>query len=245
MKGLTAIYRRELAGLFVGPLAWLLLCIALFLNGYLFVLYLKTSNGDVDIATRWALGESWVFWALLILFPPLLTMRMISEEARSGILEFLLTAPVTDAAVVAGKFLAATTFMALLWASIFVYALTLGSLGHAPDLGLVACGWIGAVLASGFFCAIGLFASSLTQTPVVAAFAAVVFNIVIVIAPLLAGLSDRPWVRQAVGRIDVLGHHKSSFLMGVFDTAYVVFFVAWTALFLFLCVRSVETRRWR
>src|SRR5439155_26824412 len=167
------------------------------------------------------LGESWVFWALLVLFPPLLTMRMISEEARSGILEFLLTAPVTDAAVVLGKFLAATTFMALLWASIFVYALTLGALGPAPDLGMVACGWIGAVLASGFFCAIGLFASSLTHTPVVAAFAAVVFDIVVVIAPLLAGLSGRPWVRQAVGRIDVLGHHKSSFLMGVFDTAYV------------------------
>ena len=251
MSGLLAIYRREVAGLFVGPLAWALLFIALFLNGYLFVFYLGTSNGDVDVAVRWALGESWVFWALLILFPPLLTMRMISEEARSGILEFLLTAPVTDAAVIAGKFLAATTFMAILWSSVFVYALVLKSLGVAPDFGVLLGGWIGAMACSAFFSAIGLLMSSLTNTPILAAFAAVIANIAVVIAPMLSSLIPWPWLRDVLGllgyprRFDVLDHHKSSFLLGVFDTSYAVFFVAWTAFFLFLTVRSLEARRWR
>ena len=68
----------------MGPLAWVLLCIALALNGFVFVLYLKLSNGDLDVATRFEFGESFVFWAVVVLFPPLLTMRMISEEARSG-----------------------------------------------------------------------------------------------------------------------------------------------------------------
>ncbi len=245
MKGLGAIYRRELAGLFVGPLAWVLLFIATLLQGWLFVLYLRSSGGDVDIALNWTLGESWVFWALVILAPPLLTMRMISEESRTGILEFLLTAPVTDAAVVAGKFLAAASFMALLWATVFVYAGVLGSLGMPPDWGLLAGAWLGACLASALSCAVGLLASSLTSTPIVAAFGAIVANLVLILAPLLSGLSDQPWVRRAIARVDVIDHHKNAFLAGVIDSAYLAFFLAWTALFLFLAVRVVEARRWR
>jgi ABC-2 type transport system permease protein len=245
MSGFLAIYRRELAGLFVGPLAWILLCIALVLNGYVFVLYLKLSSGDLDVATRYEFGESFVFWAMLVLFPPLLTMRMISEEARSGLLEFLLTAPVTDAAVVCGKFAAALTFMGLMWASVFVYACTAGALGPGADWGILAGGWIGAALASALFCAIGLLSSSLTGTPIVAACAAIVANLVVVLLPLLARLSDAPWVGGIAGRLDVGAHLKNSFVLGIFDSAYVLFFAAWTALFLFIAVRAVEARRWR
>ena len=245
MRGLAAIFRRELAGLFVGPLAWVLLTIALALNGYLYVVYLKSSGGDVDAALRLASGDSFMFWALSVLFPPLLTMRMISEEARSGLLEFLLTAPVTDAAVVLGKFLAATTFMALLWGAVFVYAAVTHAVGPPVDWGIQACAWLGAVLASALFCAIGLCASSLTSTPIVAAFGAIVVDLAIVIAPLLALLTEARWIRDAVARIDVRAHLEDSFLIGVLDTSYLVFFVAWTALFLFLATRAVEARRWR
>ncbi|MBL8862994.1 MAG: ABC transporter permease [Planctomycetes bacterium] len=245
MSGFLAIARRELAGLFVGPLAWALLSIALLLQGWLFVLYLRTSGGDVDLSLRFALGESWAFWALLILVPPLLTMRMISEESRTGLLEFLLTAPVSDAAVVAGKFAAATLFLALLWATALVYALTTAGLGVPPDWGALLGGWLGAVACSALFVAVGLFASALTSTPIVAAFAAVILNLVFVTAPLLGGLSDQPAVRRAVARIDVIDHHKSAFLAGVLDSSYLIFFVAWTLFFLFLAVRAVEARRWR
>ncbi|MCY2961492.1 MAG: ABC transporter permease [Planctomycetota bacterium] len=245
MRGWIAITRRELAGLFVGPLAWALLFIAVLLQGWLFVLYLKTSGGDVDLALRWTLGESWVFWALLILVPPLLTMRMISEESRTGILEFLLTAPVSDAAVVLGKFTAAVVFLGLLWSTAFLYGLAVSSLGIAPDWGALAGGWLGAVLCSALFSAIGLCASAMTSTPIVAAFGAIVLNLVFVTAPLLAGLSDQTWVRAAVARVDVIDHHKGSFLAGVLDTSYVAFFAAWTAFFVFVAVRAVEARRWR
>jgi ABC-2 type transport system permease protein len=244
MRGILAIYRREMAGLFYGPLAWVLLALAFVLNGYLFVLYLKSSGGNVDLAVRLALGESWAFWVLLILVPPLLTMRMVSEESKSGILEFLLTAPISDMAVIVGKFLAATTFMALLWSGVFLYALVLRSLGVAPDMGVLVGGWLGAVLASALFSAVGLLASALTNTPVLAAFAAVLANLVIVIAPLLSNLSDDPALRRAVRRIDVIDHHTNSVRLGVFDTSYAVFFVAWTALAIFLTVRALETRRW-
>lgn len=245
MRGVIAITRRELAGLFVGPLAWALLFIAVLLQGWLFVLYLKTSGGDVDLALRWTVGESWVFWALLVLVPPLLTMRMISEESRTGILEFLLTAPVSDAAVVTGKFIAAVVFLAILWSTVFVYGLVVASLGVAPDWGALLGGWLGAVLCSCLFCAVGLCTSAMTSTPIVAAFGAIVVNLVLVTAPLLTGLSDQVWIRRAVARIDVIDHHKSAFLHGVLDTSYVAFFAAWTLFFVFLAVRAVEARRWR
>lgn len=245
MRGTIAIYRREIAGLFLGPLAWLLLALAFLLNGYVFVLSLKTTGGDVDAAVALAMGRSWVFWALLVLLPPLLTMRMISEESRNGLLEFLLTAPVSDAAVVLGKFLAALTFLAILWSSIAVYAFALAGLGVAPDTGVLFGSWMGAVLVSGLFCAIGLCASSMTNTPVLSAFAAILVNIAVVISPLLVRLWDQRWLHNLIARIDVIDHHTSAFLLGVLDTSYVVFFAAWTALFLFLTVRILEARRWR
>jgi ABC-2 type transport system permease protein len=244
MKGLLAIYRRELSGLFLGPLAWILLGIALLLNGYLFTLYLKSAAGDLDVAMRYSLGDSFVFWVLVVLVPPLLTMRMISEESRSGMIEFLLTAPVSDAAVVVGKFLAATTFMGLLWGAVFVYVITVTTVGPAADWGALVSGYAGALLVSGLFTAIGLFASSLTSTPIIAAFAAIVFNLVLVLLPLFAGLSDFPWFTRLVAHVHVIDHLKSAFLIGVLDSAYVVFFVAWTALFLFAAVRALEARRW-
>ncbi|MBI5363107.1 MAG: ABC-2 transporter permease [Planctomycetes bacterium] len=244
MSGVLAIYRRELAGLFMGPLAWILLCIALVLNGYLYSVYVKFGT-DVDAALRMVLGNSIAFWVLVILFPPLLTMRMLSEESRSGLLEFLLTAPVTDAAVVTGKFLAAVTFMALLWSSVFVYAFVTAIGGPPADWGLVVGGWLGATLCSALFCSIGLFTSSLTSVPVAAALSAVVLDIGVVALPLLAGLSDAPAVMRLVRRVHVLDHLQNSFLFGVLDTAYVAFFLAWSALFLFFTVRSVESRRWR
>ena len=242
MSGLLPIWRRELAALFLGPLAWTLLCIAFLLDVWLFDSQLVASSGDVDVAVRQGLVVS-IYVA--IVGAPLVTMRMISEESRAGLLEYLLTAPVSDAAVVTGKFLAATSFFAILAGSTFVHALVLGSQGIAPDPGVVLAGWLGIVLFSGFLCAIGLLASSLTSTPIVAAFAGVVVDLVIVLTPWLARLSGSPWATRAAQRMDVTDRLSSSFLLGALDSAHIVFFAAWTAFLLFLCVRTIEARRWR
>lgn len=242
MRGLLPIWRRELAALFLGPLAWTLLFLAFLLVGLLFVEHLKSGGGDVDQALRFA--QVLTFY-VAVFAAPLVTMRMISEESRAGLLEYLLTAPVADAAVVTGKFLAAASFFAILAGVVFVLAFALSLQGVAPDLGTLVAGWIGVVLASGLFCAIGLLASSLTSTPIVAAFAAVVLDLGLVLAPQLARLSSSAWVQGASSRVDVTGHLSSSFLRGSIDSAHAVFFVAWTALLLFFAVRAVETRRWR
>lgn len=245
MKGLVAIYRRELAGLFVTPLAWVLVCIALFLNGWIFLAYLQGYGGDVDVALRMAFGGSWIFWGSLAFLPPLLTMRMLSEEARSGLLEFLLTAPVTDAAVVCGKFLAALTVMTVLWAAMLGYAVAVHALGTPPDWAVVLGGLLGMVLTSALFCAIGILWSAVTPTPLLAAFFAFVTSLAFLLVPFLRGLTHTEWVLAAIERVNVVGHFQRSFLMGVLDTAPVVFLATWTALVVFAAVRLVEMRRWR
>ena len=177
MSGLGAIFRRELSGLFFQPLAWALLFLALLLNGFLFTYYLRLADGDVSSAMLLSLGQSWLFWGLLCVLCPLITMRMVSEETRSGVLEFLRTAPVTDAAVVTGKLLAATVFFAVLWGAVPVYGVVVDSLGVTPDWGQLMTAYAGAVLLSALFCALGLLASTLTSTPALAAFLAFLLNV--------------------------------------------------------------------
>jgi ABC-2 type transport system permease protein len=249
MAGTWTIYRRELAGLFLGPLAWVLLALALLVNGYFFAWwYLPAMQGDVGESLRLALGLSWPFWLLMVLLPPLITMRMISEESSSGMLEFLLTAPVRDGAVVLGKLLAATTLMAILWSSALVYALAVTGLGTPPDWGPVWTGVAGAALVSALFCALGLVASACTSTPILAAFLALVFEIVLLSVPLLAqqiGLPRDHWLRQSLVSFDVIARFQGSFVVGVIDSHHLVFFGAWTAFLAFLATRLLEARRWR
>ncbi len=247
MRGLVTIYRRELAGLFFAPLAWILFCLTLFYNAFVFLLALKQYGGHVNLALEVTLGGGWPFWVLAAFLPAALTMRMISEESRSGMLEFLLTAPVSDAAVVVGKALAATTVLALIWLSVPLYALLLHVLGTPPDWGQVLTGFVGAVLVSALFSALGLVWSALTGTPLLALLLAVIANVGVLLLPLagelLRGLAPGP-VDWATTRISVIDNLQSSFVTGAFDTAHVVFFVAWTGVFLFAAIRIVEARRW-
>jgi len=244
MRGAWTLYRRELAGLFLSPLAWVLLLVAYLLDGWFFWGGLQASRGDVTPAFEFLIGGSIPFWTLIALVPPLLTMRMISEESRTGMIEFLLTAPVSDWAVIVGKFGAAVTVMALLWLVAPLDAAVVQSLGVDPEWPRVIGAYVGSVLTSSLFCALGLLFSALTSTPLLAAYLGVVTNLTILVVPFLVAAAGSNWLGTIVKPIDVIAHFQSSFLIGVLDTGVVVFFLAWTAAFLFLSARVLEARRW-
>lgn len=247
MSGALTIYRRELAGLFLSPLAWILFFLVLLFNGLVFLHALESeSAGNVDDALALVLGGGLPFWILCALLAPLITMRMISEESKSGLLEFVLTAPVGDAALVLGKALAATTFFAALWGCAPLYGLCVQALGAAPDWGVLLCAWLGATLVCALFTSIGLAASALSDTPLVAAFLATLVDLAFFWgAKLGRGARQRsPLADWLLGKLDVTAAYQSSFQTGALDSAHVVFFVAWSAAFLFLAVRLVESRRW-
>ena len=262
MRGAWILFRRELAGLFLSPLAWVLLLVSLLVNGAFFYLYLSATEGDVTYSLQLASGLGTSFWALLVVLPPLLAMRLVSEESRTGTLEYLLTAPVSDTSVVAGKFLAATTFMALLLLSVPLYGAGIHLLGVRPDWGALVGGYVGSVLAAALFVAIGMLASTATSTPLLAAFLGFVACSVWLTLPLLANLITSqlgsllaPWPeavelletysRTVFEQMNVAGHLQRSFMRGVFDTSELVFFGSWVLFFLFLTVRVLEMRRWR
>lgn len=248
MNGLWTIYRRELQAFFVTPLAWLLLCIALPFNGFVFTLILNDYRGDLTPSILFVMGNAWSFWAFLVFLPPILTMRSISEESKSGILEFLLTAPVTDAAVVIGKLLAATTVLALFWSSGLMYGMLAWIMGTRPDWAAVLVSYFGAILASALFLSIGLVASAVSSTPLIAALLALIFNGMLMLLPFLDVLlpwSQLRWLDGLVSHIDVVKNFQGSFTLGVLDSYHVGFFLVWTAFFTFLAIRLLESRRWR
>ena len=247
MRGLSVIFRRELAGLFLTPLAWVLLVFAVGLNGILLIMRLSSSGGDVDGSLNSLLGLGGAYWMLMVILPPLLTMRSISEEASSGQLEFLLTAPVTDTAVVLGKHLAVAAFLAVMWSSVPLCGAVLEWLGSSPDWGQLGMGYFGAVLTGTLFASVGMVASALSSTPLLAAFLGFIFNLGLLLLPFgaqsLGGTFGGLFV-EVGERLKILLHLQTSFMRGAFDTADLVFFLAWTGLFLFAAVRLVEARRW-
>lgn len=262
MKGTFVIYRRELASLFRAPIGWMLLVLTLAFNGFLFYAYLGGSGGNVTESLEAAMGGSPVFWAFLLFLPPLLAMRMLAEESGNGNLEYLLTAPVSDAAVVLGKHLAATTFLAILWTSVLMYGVAIQFAGVTPDWAGHLCTWLGAVLASSLFLSISLLASCLSGTPLLAAFLAFLACVCWLLAPSLVELvmsqlrslleaeagglvTAENWIRSAFEKMNVLKHFSTSFRLGVLDSSELVFFLTWPAFFLFLTVRALEARRWR
>ena len=260
MSGTLVVARRELSGLFKAPFTWAILLIVLFLNALFFNAFLG-GNGNVGDALEQTM-TGFTFWVWMVFLPALLAMRLIAEESRTGTLEYLLTAPVSDVAVVVGKFLAATAFLSVLWTSSLMYAGMVDVVGGRPDWSAIFGTWIGTVFVSALFVAIGMFASTFTSTPLLAAFLSMVACVGWLLVPILAQealgylvplLAKTAEARQEitdiavsiVGNMDAYGHFQRSFRLGIIDTAEIVFFLSWTALFLFLTARSIEARRWR
>jgi ABC-2 type transport system permease protein len=241
------IARRELASFFFSPIAYGIATIVLFLNGVFFYIYLthEQIDGDLRQAIPLLYGGFLFYWFLALLVPPLLTMRLFAEEKRSGTIEMLMTAPVTDVSVVLGKYLAVVGYYLALWLPTLLYSLLLRSLGGDPDLGLVAAGLLATLLSGALFLAIGLFTSACTSNQVLAAAAGLVLNLVLFFLPLLATLAIRPATKDLLERYSIYEIFLSGFLTGLVDTAHVVYFLSLAGFFLFLTVRVVEARKWK
>ena len=159
-----------------------------------------------------------------------------------------------------GKFLAATGFLAVIWSSSLVYAVSLDLAGGPPDWPAVLGTWFGTILVSGLFVSIGMLAATSTSTPLLAAFLSMVASLMWMAIPFLAArlmdylvpLLTSSAEEQAalvermagvVASMDALRHFSRSFQMGILDSAEVIFFLTWTGFFLFLTARSIEARR--
>jgi gliding motility-associated transport system permease protein len=161
MKQVLHIFKKEFYAYFLSPIAYIVISIFLVVTGWFFFSTFFIYN----------MASMRNFFAMMpIIFSfvaPAVTMRLFAEELNVGSYELLLTMPVTIRQVVIGKFLAGAVFMAMMLLPTVLYPLTISFLADL-DWGPVVGGYIGAVMLAGSFCAVGLFASSLTRNQIIA-----------------------------------------------------------------------------
>jgi ABC-2 type transport system permease protein len=228
---------REIRNLFLAPLAWIVLGIAQLITGLMFVTGLLNYEPGMS-ATGAIVKPMFGLSTIVLLFAvPMLTMRSFAEERRYKTLVLLFSAPVSMTEIVLGKFLGVVTVLSAMYGLILVMALTL-FIGTSVDLGLLAAQTIGSLLMLSSFCAIGVYMSARTDSPILA-------------AVLTFGLFFLLWLIEflreylgptVLGLVSVIGHYIT-FLEGIVDTADVIYYILFTALFLGLCIRHLDMKR--
>ena len=241
---LTLIW-REIETIFYSPFSYIVLLMFLLLNGYSFFISLPDSQGNVSDAIRYFLGLSWMSWLGMIFIPPIITMRLLADEKKSGSIELLMTAPVTEGQVVLAKFLGAFFFYVVLWLPSLLYIIIIKRYGAIPDNGIILSSYAGIFLLGASFIALGVFTSSLSANQIVGAITALVLNLLIFFIPLLSMAIQWTEMRRVLQQLWVLSHFGFSFSKGVVDSFHVAFYGGLTLFFLFLAVRSLEARKWR
>ena len=239
MKGVWSVFRRELAGYFNTPLAFVFIVIFLFLTG-IFTFYLGNffERGQADLKPFFQFHP----WLYLFLVPAV-SMRLWAEERRSGSIELLLTLPMPLSASVLGKFLAAWAFIAIALALTFPMWLTVAYLGQ-PDHGVILAGYIGSVLMAGAYLAIGACISATTKNQVIAFVVSVVVCFLFTVsgAPMVLDFFASWAPQTAVDTIASFSFltHFNSIVDGVIDVRDAVYFASLIAFWLFANLVAVQ-----
>ena len=237
MSNALAIAWKESKSYFSTPTAYIVGAMFLVLTGIFFVDDVTGRNPEASVRGF----VNWTSFFLLFLVP-LLTMRLLAEEQKMGTLELLLTAPVRDWEVVVGKYLASLLTIVVTVALTLFYVFLLYWYGD-PDTGPILSSYLGLLLHGAAALAVGLLASSLSSNQIVAA---VVGMSILLTLSFIDGVADLvSGVAAEVLDGLALDSHFTDFTRGVVDTGHVLYYVSLAAVFLFLTVRSLETRRWR
>ena len=243
------ILRKELKSMFASPMGWVILSLLMlafgmnFLNGidsYFAVMQGAMRPAERIGVTQFVGEKLFSFAAFLALFAvPLLSMRLISEERRSLTLPFLFSAPVSLTDIVLGKFLGLVIFLSVLVVYIAIMLFALSPWAEI-DTGYILANSFGLLLLIASFSAAGLYFSSMTQQPVVAA-------ILTFIALFALMFLDRFFAGDPSNTLASLSltRHFQSFSGGLIDTGDIAYFVLFIVTFLTLTVRRLDADRLR
>ena len=228
---------KETKSYFGTPAAYVVGAMFLALTGVFFVAEITSPFAEANV--REIVDRASFF---IIFLAPLLTMRLLAEEQKLGTLELLLTSPVRDWEVVIGKYLASLLILAAILSATLYYVLLLYAFG-SPDTGPILSGYFGLLLYGAAALAIGLLGSSLSGNQIVAAVVGIAILLMLSYVDRIGELVEGV-VRQIVEGMS-MNSHIVDFTRGVIDLSSVVYFLSLTAVFVFLAIRSLETRRWR
>lgn len=231
---------RELRNMFLSPLAWVILAIMEMIFAILFMAdvieYLQQPRADG--VTRFIVSPLFGWAAILLIFViPLLTMRLISEERRNKTLALLFSAPITMTEIILGKYLGIVMYLLIMVLAMLLLPMSL-MFSSSLDFGMIATSVLGLVLLLCSIAAIGLFMSTLTQSPALAAIMAFGAVFLLLIFEAIANWLDNP----VTAYISIFRHYLP-FVEGVFDTADALYYVLIIVVFLVLSIRRLDLDR--
>jgi gliding motility-associated transport system permease protein len=215
MRQILLIFQKEFKDYFLSPIAYIVIAGFLLVIGWIFFSSFFVM-GQVDMRTFF--NRLPFLFALVV---PIITMRLFSEELNVGSYELLLTLPVTFNDIILGKFLAAVAFVAAILIPTLSYAIFISFLGDM-DWGVIAGGYIGAVLMGAAYAAIGLFTSSLTRNQIIACIVAMMICAVLAIIDKM--LFFLPQSILNVAAYLGTGYHFENIAKGIVDTRDLVYF---------------------
>ncbi len=248
MRSFFTLWRKELAAYFLSPIAYVVTIFFLVVTGFSFWLMADLmARAPTGVTAMRDLFSSIFFWIAMLIVAPVLTMRLLAEEKRSGTIETLMTAPVRDSAVVLAKFAGALTFFVIMWLPTAAYAFLLKGFspeGMPVDLGPMVSGYLGAFLVGAFYLSVGVFCSSLTSNQIVSAIVCFGLICVAFFTGFITYLAQSDATRAAWAYVSSVGH-MMDFARGAVDSRPVVLYATLSAFMLFLAVKVVESRKWK
>ena len=249
------VWRKEMRLYFGSPVAYVVFTFFLLISGWFFSqIFLFYSDASMRSFMQPQFGQNLNITenvmrplftnmgVVLLFFIPMLTMRLLAEEKKSGTMELLLTYPVRDGEILAGKFLAAAALYVVLLALTLLYP-GLVAYFTRVEWGPILTGYLGLVLMGGTFLAVGLLVSSLTENQIVAGFGT--FGVLLLFWVIGWGAEFAGGTMRTVLQYLSVTEHIDGFSRGLIDTKDLVYYGSAIALALFLSLRSLESKRWR
>ena len=248
MNSFLTLWRKEFGNYFISPIAYTALSFFLAIMGLIFFFLVNVlAEGTPGTGVMNLVFGSPFYWMTLILIIPLLTMRLFAEEKRTGTIEVLLTAPISDTAIVAAKFAGVFTFYILMWLPTVVFVMVLQQFSaETPpiDPGVLTACYVGVLLSGAFFISLGMVCSILTSNQITAA----ITCFALMIAVLFSGLAETMTFNSfALSLANMVSPHQhlSEYSRGIIDTRSVIFYMSGTFFFLFTATRLLESRQWK
>ena len=241
MRATSIIYKRELGRYLRSPIGWIIAAAALLVEGILFQSQaLSGEQLSAIVLERYFYYASGIptFCGVLLAF------RLLAEERQNHSMVLLKTSPIRDTEIVLGKFFAALTFLAIIFA-LSIYMPLLVKVNGKITFAQIFVGYFGMFLLGSATLAIGLFASALTRHQIVAALLGAVFVLIMCMLFPLAKRLDSP-VREVLEEVDLWWiHFQNGFMRGILNLKDVIYYLAVTYFFLLLAVKTLEAKRWQ
>ena len=242
------IAAKELKALFLSPMAWAILAVVQAIVAYFFLIYLDyfvtlqpqlATLPNAPGVTSMVVAPLYATVAtILLLVTPLLTMRLISEERRNKTLSLLMSAPVSASEIILGKFVGIAGFLLLMLLLITLMPLSLLGSGQL-DAGLILSGILGTVLVICSFAAAGLYISTLTAQPTVAAVGTFGLLLLLWIVDIAGNTGNE---NNVLAYLSMLNHNQA-LLRGIFSSADVIYYMLFIITFMVLSIRRLDAER--